>query len=235
MTGLREQLVIDDVSFEIRRSDRRRTIAITVDRDGTLLLHAPADCPVAQVEAVARQRQLWVHSKLAEKQRLATSRQPKSYVPGEGFYYLGRSYRLSLVPDAQPVPLRLYRGRFELRRSDAEHGRKHFVTWYRRHAHPWLSERIDRFADRIGVQPQSVRVLSLGNRWGSCTPAGRLSFHWRTILLPPTIAEYAVAHELTHLREGRHSAAFWHVLDRVLPDYAQRQQWLAEHGWDYDL
>ena len=73
-------------------------------------------------------------------------------------------------------------------------------------------------------------LFLLGFHWGSCSRSGRLNFHWRTILLPPRIIEYGVAHELVHLRELRHNLEFWRRLERVIPDFAARKQWLAENG-----
>jgi hypothetical protein len=35
-----------------------------------------------------------------------------------------------------------------------------------------------------------------------------LNFHWAAILLPPSIVEYAVIRELTHLREPNHTPEF---------------------------
>jgi len=49
------------------------------------------------------------------------------------------------------------------------------------------------------------------------------------------MSEYLVAHELVHLRERYHSPAFWERLERVLPDYQERRQWLAQEGGKYDL
>jgi hypothetical protein len=90
--------------------------------------------------------------------------------------------------------------------------------------------RVERQAGRLEVEPGGVEVRELGYRWGSCGKGGRLYFHWRSILLPPRIVEYVVVHELVHLREPHHTPAFWRAVERVLPDYAARKQWLAEHG-----
>lgn len=80
------------------------------------------------------------------------------------------------------------------------------------------------------MTPGGAAVQELGYRWGSCGKGGRLFFHWRSILLPPRIADYVVVHELVHLREPHHSPGFWRAVERVLPDFALRKQWLAEHG-----
>ena len=232
-------LTVDDLTFALRWSDRRKTVGVIVDRDGSLILAAPTGCPLDLVERVAREKRFWAHAKLAEKRALSHPLSPKEFVNGEGFPYLGRNYRLRLVdapaPGAPEPPLRLHQGRFLLQQRERARAREHFIAWYAEHGHPWLRRRVALFADRIGVTPQGIEIRPLGYRWGSCTAGGRLNFHWRSVLLPPRIIEYIVAHELVHLCEGRHNAAFWKRLERAMPDCAAREQWLAEHGARYDL
>ena len=62
-----------------------------------------------------------------------------------------------------------------------------------------------------------------------------LYFHWRVAMLPHRMVEYVVAHELVHLVERTHNEGFWERLERIIPDYAERQRWLREHGGMYDL
>jgi hypothetical protein len=89
---------------------------------------------------------------------------------------------------------------------------------------------VDRFRGRIGVEPSDVLVRDLGHRWGSCGKGDKLYFHWRSILLPPSIVEYIVVHELVHLHEPHHTPAFWTRVERAMPDFAKRKQWLAENA-----
>ena len=65
---------------------------------------------------------------------------------------------------------------------------------------------------------------------GSCGKGGRLFFRWRTVLLPPPVIEYVVVHELVHLSEPHHTPAFWTRVERAMPDFAVRKQWLGEKG-----
>lgn len=224
-----ETLTVGDLEFELRRSPRRRSVQVTVDRCGELILAAPDDCPIATMKDFVNAKRFWIYTKLAEKEALRPDAGRKEYVSGEGFPYLGRSYRLLLVDD-QDVPVKLERGRFKMRREDAHHGREHMVAWYSAHAAPWLMKRVERLKTRTGVQPTDITVQDLGFRWGSCGRGGRLYFHWRTILLPPRIADYIVVHELVHLHEGHHTPEFWQRVERAMPDFALRKQWLAEHG-----
>ena len=159
---------------------------------------------------------------------------PKQFVTGEGFSYLGRSHRLLLVPKLD-VPVKLEAGRFKMLRTEARRGRSHMVRWYTAHAQPWLEARVARHAARLRVEQASVAVQDLGFHWGSCGKGGRVYFHWQTILLPPRMVEYVVVHELVHLREAKHSPAFWRALERAMPDREERRRWLATHGREYLL
>jgi hypothetical protein len=78
-----------------------------------------------------------------------------------------------------------------------------------------------------------IRVLDLGFRWGSCSPGGALNFHWATLLLPSSVVDYVVVHELVHLHESHHTPEFWRRVERAMPDYERRQKWLAKHGGSY--
>ncbi len=165
---------------------------------------------------------------------------PKQYKTGEGFAYLGRNYRLLLVPSLsarpreeaaeQAVPVKLTGGRFQMRREVAAEGRRHMVQWYSTHAEQWLTVRMKPWTRRVAVKPTGLAVMDLGFRWASCTASGKLQFHWKTILLPPHAIDYVIVHELAHLHERHHTPEFWSVVARALPDFAVRKLWLAEHG-----
>lgn len=226
-------LKVDDLQFVVRHSVRRRTLQITVDRDGALLLSAPPDVGEAVLRAFVMDKRFWIYTKLAEKDRLQRLVPRKQYVGGEGFLYLGRSFRLKLV-DTQDVPLKLAAGRFCLRRDALPAAREHFVRWYSERARAWLSSRVANYQSRMEAAPAGVRVQDLGYRWGSCGKGDWLYFHWKAILLPARIAEYVVVHEIAHLHEPHHTPAFWLRIERAMPDYEQRKAWLAEHGIDVE-
>ncbi len=229
MEALTELLAVDDLTFEVRRSPRRKTLEITLDRGGELIISAPPETDEALLTDFVREKRLWLYTKIAEKEARHQTLDAKEFVSGEGFPYLGRSYRLLLV-DEQEAPLKLEAGRFNLLRSLAADGRKQFVRWYTRRARRWLQRRVKAWATRMGVAPKGVGVRDLGFRWGSCGPAGNVNFHWATILLPASIVDYVIVHELAHLIEPNHTPEFWLRVGRALPEYEQRKNWLAEHG-----
>jgi len=223
------QLVVDDLTFEVRRSLRRKSIEIAVDRGGELIVAVPADVTTEAITVFIRNKKFWVYTKLAEKQARQQPIKGKEFVSGEGFPYLGRSYRLLLV-DAQDRPLKFEAGRFRLLRTEVANGREHFIRWYSEHALGWIRQRVRLWAKRLAAQPTRVEIRELGYRWGSCSKDGGLNFHWATMLLPTHLVEYVIVHELVHLHEPNHTPEFWQRVERAMPDYEQRKAWLAEHG-----
>jgi len=228
-----DALVVDDLRVGIRRSARRRTMEITVERTGELLVTAPPEVAVDALRAFVEERRFWIYTKLAERDRLHRAVPRKSFVDGEGFLYLGRTHRLKLVVE-QDVPLKLANGRFVMRRDEAQAGRDHLIRWYTERAKAWLAGRVQEHAERMGVKPAGLRVQDLGYRWGSCGKGDWLYFHWKAILLPARIAEYVVVHEMAHLHEPHHTPEFWLRVERAMPDFARRKAWLAEHGMDVE-
>jgi predicted metal-dependent hydrolase len=222
-------LVVDDLQLAVRRSSRRRTLEITMERSGALVVSAPPEADEAQLRDFVREKRFWIYTKLAEKERLQRQIPRKEFVSGEGFLYLGRSHRLKLVAQ-QDVPLKLSAGRFALAREAVPQAREHFVRWYTERARVWLTGKVAEYQCQMEVSPAGVKVQDLGYRWGSCGKGDWLYFHWKTILLPARIAEYVVVHEIAHLHEPHHTPAFWLRVERAMPDYAQRKDWLAEHG-----
>ena len=223
------RLEVDDLEFEVRLSDRRKTLQVTVDRAGELVLAAPRGADETKLRDFVRAKRYWIYKKLAEKEQLQRPIPRKEYVSGEGFLYLGRSYMLRIV-EIQNEPLKLLNGRFCLRRDEVDHCREHFIRWYSSRGRGWLAAKANEYSSRMEVNPAGVKVQDLGYRWGSCGKGNWLYFNWKSMLLPRTIAEYVVVHELVHLHESHHTPDFWRRLERAMPDYERRKQWLAEHG-----
>ncbi len=224
-----ELLAVDDLTFEVRRSPRRKTLEITLDRGGELIIAAPPETDRTLLAEFVREKRFWLYTKIAEKEARHQTLDAKEFVTGEGFPYLGRSYRLLLVEE-QDAPLKLEAGRFKLLRPLAANGRAQFMRWYTEHASDWLQRRVKGWAARMGVEPKGVEVRDLGFRWGSCGHAGNVNFHWATILLPGSIVDYVIVHELAHLVEPNHTPEFWLQVGRALPEFEQRKSWLAEQG-----
>ena len=75
----------------------------------------------AKIDDLIEQKRYWIYKNLAEWRDLNATKVLREYRNGEGFLYLGCSYRLLLVADQQQ-PLLLRSGRFCLRRDIVDCG-----------------------------------------------------------------------------------------------------------------
>lgn len=227
-----------DISYGIVRS-RRATADIVVERDGRVIVRAPTELPDEHIEDIIQSKQYWIYKTLAEWRDLNATRVLREYRNGEGFLYLGRSYRLSLVAD-QDEPLLLKGGRFCLRRDLVDKGevaaaKSAFRDYFIVRGLERIAQRVRYYAPKVGVTARDIDVRELGHRWASCSPKGNLAFHWKCMMAPPTIIDYIVAHELCHMHCMDHTEAFWNEMDKVMPDYAERKEWLKKNGAAMDL
>lgn len=178
----------------------------------------------------------WIYRNQAQWHDLNATKVQREYVNGEGFLYLGRTYRLKLV-DHQDEPSMLKNGYFCLMATggSAPDADSAFKEFYRTKGKDRIPDRVAFYERRMGVESQSIKIMELKNRWASCTPRGKLNFHWKCVMAPPTVLDYIVVHELAHLLHANHTEAFWNEVDKVLPDYSDRKEWLRVHGAGMDL
>ena len=226
------------IAYEVIRS-RRSTADIIIERDGSVLVRAPEWADDEQIENIIESKHYWIYQSLAEWRDLNATQILREYKNGEGFLYLGRAYRLLLI-DEQDQPLQLKNGRFMLQRSLVERGeitaaKAAFRDYYIARGLDRISQRVAYFAPKVGVQPSGVDVRELGNRWASCSPTGKLAFHWKCMMAPQTIVDYIVVHELCHFHHRDHSDAFWNEVDKVMPEYRERKAWLRSNGAGLDV
>ena len=227
-----------EFSYEIVRS-RRATADIVIERDGRVLVRAPEAIADQRIEDLVEAKRYWIYKNLAEWRDLNATRVLREYRNGEGFLYLGRSFRLLLVAD-QEEPLLLKKGRFCLRRDLVDQGaieaaKTAFRDYYIALGTLRIRSRVDYYAPKVGVTPRDIKVRELGNRWASCSPNGSLAFHWKCMMAPQTIIDYIVVHELCHFHHLDHTDAFWNEVDKVMPVYGERKEWLRIHGAGLDV
>jgi predicted metal-dependent hydrolase len=95
---MNETLEVGGLIFEVRRSSRRNTLGLTVDRHGELLVHAAEGEASRRIESWVGSKLLWVYRRLAVKERLASALRQPEFVSGESFSVLGRQYPLRIDP-----------------------------------------------------------------------------------------------------------------------------------------
>jgi hypothetical protein len=217
------------MTVEINRivRSKRKTLALIVKPDGTLLVRAPLRTSETSIRAFVEKNRLWIEKKQATA-LAAPPPSPRQYGPGEMFPYLGSRYPLEIV-QGQKKSLVL-EDIFRLAEAAQSYADQAFERWYREQARQVLNERVRFYASQHGFEYKKIGITSARTRWGSCSTSGSLNFSWRLIMAPLEIVDYVVVHELVHTVVHNHSRQFWQRVEMILPDYKERRMWLRKNG-----
>lgn len=206
---------------------KRRTIALIVERDGSLTVRAPRRAAVVDIQSFILEKQEWI-IRTRERFTSLVEVPKREYKDGDKFLFLGSTYGLTLVKPQRPA-LKFENG-FTLGSTIQSSGERYFTQWYKEQAYKVIADRVRVFSDQYGFVPKQVKISSARTRWGSCSPDGTLNFTWRLVMAPLDVIDYVVVHELAHLRVKDHSRRFWREVEKIMPEYKDRRKWLRVHG-----
>ncbi|MGC9520071.1 MAG: M48 family metallopeptidase [Desulfuromonadaceae bacterium] len=220
-----------DLEVEVIRTGRRKSAEIRIC-DGSVSVRAPEFMSDAQIDAFLHSRRAWIMKKLTLQKHMKP-REMHAYVSGEMFTYLGSTYLLHVV-DGGFAPVELKGGNLRVTVPGGS-GRGNLVRnalirWYKQRAYEKLNQKVAQWAPQVGANPTKVEIKSFKARWGSCSSTGVVQFNWRIMLAPKRMVEYVVVHELCHLLQHNHSKAYWHEVERVMPDYRICREWFKANG-----
>lgn len=225
---------LEDIDITIEKTERRKTVSIFIERNGTVKVLAPASASDEKIQKAVKTKEYQIFTKLARWKELNQGKVKREYVNGQSFLYLGRNYRLSIVED-QDVPLKISGGYFLLDKGSLNKAGKVFKEFYRAKAEQKIKERLKLIAEKFQQKPTTVKVSELQNRWASWTPKNGLNFHWKCVMAPVSVIDYIITHEMVHLKFPNHSADFWNELDKKMPNYREHENWLKKNGVKLDL
>jgi predicted metal-dependent hydrolase len=206
---------------------KRKTLALIVKPDGSLVVRAPLRTPERSIWEFIQNHADWIEKKKAEA-LAALPPAPRQHVAGELFMYLGNAYSLEIVR-GQKTALVLEET-FKLAEASQSNAKVAFDRWYRAQARQILNDRVNLYANQYNFQFKKIGITSARTRWGSCSPNGSLNFSWRLIMAPIEAIDYVVVHELVHTIFHNHSKRFWKKVEKIMPDYKERRKWLAKNG-----
>ena len=93
----------------------------------------------------------------------------------------------------------------------------------KRNAEKQIFPRVDFWSERTGFTHSGAKSTLARGRFGSCSGKNRLCFSAFLMLAEPEEIDYVILHELCHTIEHNHSAAFYALGARFMPDWKRRQ------------
>jgi predicted metal-dependent hydrolase len=158
-------------------------------------------------------------SRRAKRARLTVNCEGNLVVTLPHFFFFGESAAEKFIQAKAAWVLRTlnyfakHRGQYFFRSS-----RREFIK-YKEIARTRALERINYFNTFYHFPVGKISIRNQKTRWGSCSRQGNLNFNYKIALLPEKVADYIIVHELCHLKEFNHSADFWNLVSKTVPDY----------------
>lgn len=104
-----------------------------------------------------------------------------------------------------------------------------------KHYKPFLQKRLNYWNKLFPKPYHQLRIKYNSSNWGSCSGKQNINLSSRLLLCPIEVIDYVIVHELAHLEHKHHGKQFWAEVERVLPDYKQRDNWLKQNGRSIDF
>ena len=206
-------------------SYKKAAIKVHVHPNGVVQVNAPESAQLPEVRSAVQRRARWVLKHLDNIEERRRHVQPRQWVSGESMLYLGRRYVLKVIsdPNQRKVTCKLIRGQLRVHGIDLNPTRieKAVRQWYREKALDTFQRKLDRIIEALPWTKASPawRMMEMQTQWGSCSPEGTLLLNPHLIKAPIRAIDYVLLHELCHLVEHNHSARFYSLLDRFMPDW----------------
>lgn len=218
------QRTIDGLSVTIVRKSIKNMHLRVLSPDGEIQITAPNRLPLSQIDRFVREKRGWIEARQQQLAERPAATNP-AFADGQTVYLWGGSYTLRLEEAS--------RGRSTLRRGqeivlsvhpedDTSQRESLLNDFYREALSNQIAARLPLWEARTGLHPSAWQIKNMKTRWGTCNTATRKI--WLNLQLakqPPVCLDYAIAHELTHLRYPGHGQDFQAFLTRAMPNWPE--------------
>ena len=162
---------------------------------------------------------------------------PYQYQDEETHYVFGQEYTLK-VHTGTTNKIRLRAPYLELccKENTFEYKDKIYKQWAKREVGKVVKRLTNKWAPRIleGLFSNTnieIMVRKYKKIWGKCyKPKKKIGFNIDLIKLPKEIIEYVVVHELTHFWVSGHSAKFYDIVSKHLPNWQPLEEELNNYS-----
>ena len=212
----------------ISRSNRK-TLSLSILKDGQIVIKAPLKMSDSLIEKFVFEKQSWIRQKLAF---IEHNRQKYSDILNyKNFLLFGNEYSLKLSSTKKIETSNSEMTIFIPKTTAEEKILSKLKTWYKKTAKNILEERLNYICGLVKLKPNNFKISDSKGRWGACNSKGTVSFNYRVIMLPPSVIDYVIIHELCHLIEMNHSKKFWNLVYSFLPNADVQKQKIKEYSF----
>jgi predicted metal-dependent hydrolase len=232
------------INYEIIFSSRRKRAEIVVRPDLKVEFRAPQGLGTEDIKGMVHRKASWICKKLESFEANRLSDQEKKYSEGETYLFLGKEYTLKIVHlDIIKKPFTVLNDSKlnviipEKTTKDLSSllVKKTIWDFFSERAEDEVRNIIRDYSKNLEIFPPTFKIKYQKRRWGSCSANNVIRINFQLIMAPPEQLEYVVVHELCHIKQKNHSARFWKLVSKLMPDYEVHRKALKKDGWKYVL
>jgi predicted metal-dependent hydrolase len=216
MVGMKIDYDNQVIEFNVQYGNGKK-ISIHIDSSGRITLKVPKKTSEETIKSVVERNGKMIVEKLQSLEAAReTPKMIRAYEDEGKFLYLGKYYSLhELIETA------------ELSEEQLQLKLKKF---YFSSCKKLIGERITRYQTQLRVKPKSIEIVESRTKWGSCSSDKKLTFNYRLAMAPVEVIDYVIIHELCHLLHMNHDRSFWRRVGSLMPDYKEKEEYLARYG-----
>ena len=214
---------------------KRTTMGIYIDLYGNVEVQAPKGTSEECVHQLLEGKWELIQQRTKEMKDRTAGHVEKVYDQGGDFLYLGNAYPILISQDTdiekdkvvfEEDKLHVY-----VKQQEDERIKQALKRFYYQQCKALVEKRIQFYQSNFKLKPRSIRISDSKTTWGTCDSMRQLTFNWKLSMAPLDVIDYVVVHEMCHMVHMNHDRSFWRLLGKILPDYEERENWLALSSW----
>ena len=213
--------------FAVRVSPRARRLTARVHVGGRVEIVVPIGVNAHMVRDFVQRFTPWIDRKVAAMQCFAVPAEPVPRTIEFGFTH--ERFAVEWCRGSKRI-LEQSPARIDLQAPDDRGARVLLQGWLKRAAYERMAPRLLHLAQELNYSVARVAIRCQRTRWGSCSTRGTVSLNCSLVFLRSEVVRYLFVHELAHTKHMNHSANFWHLVEKIEPDYRRLDRELLA-GW----
>lgn len=212
---MRIEIENDTIECNVQYANRKK-ISIHIDLPGFVTVKAPNGTSEEVITRAVQEHGKWILETSHRMEKAREAPRVREYQDQGKFLYLGKEYALHELI-----------GPGDLNEEELKIQVKKF---YFSSCKKIIEERIGSYQKQLKVKPKAIDIVESKTKWGSCSSNKNLTFNYRLAMAPIEVIDYVIIHELCHLLHMNHDRSFWRRVGSIMPDYKEKEEFLARHG-----
>ena len=203
--------------------EERKHVRITVQPNRDIVVYSPRRLNSLDRQNLVKKKWQWITRQQTYFGQFSGQCVRVSYAAGSEIMYLGRQYRLKVVPGGLDT-VRIARGEIYFYSSrevsNLAHNKKILEAWLRQKIESTLRRRYKLVCKKQNIpNPPLLKIKRMSKRWGSFVENSAIYLNPELTKSSLECIDYVITHELLHIRYKKHNREFYSALTKKIPEW----------------